>query len=123
MMSTVCLLILFASIIGSRALHVWEHAGEYQGQPGRVLSLWEGGLSMLGGVVLAIAVSVVYVKAKVASFRRVADVVVPSLALGLFLARLGCFLNGCCLGTACELPWRMPFLPLSAARPQFAGVP
>ena len=77
MMSNVCLLILFSSIIGSRALHVWEHAGSYQGQAARALSIWEGGLSMLGGVVLAVIVSFLYVKAKGASFRRVADVVVP----------------------------------------------
>jgi phosphatidylglycerol:prolipoprotein diacylglycerol transferase len=123
MMSNVCLLILFSSIIGSRALHVWEHSGSYQGQPARVLSIWEGGLSMLGGVVLAIAVSVVYVKAKGASFKRVADAVVPSLALGLFLTRLGCFLNGCCFGTVCELPWGVTFPPISAAGQQFPGAP
>jgi phosphatidylglycerol:prolipoprotein diacylglycerol transferase len=123
MMSNVCLLILFSSIIGSRVLHIWEHAGDYAGQAARTLSIWEGGLSMLGGVVLAVAVSFVYVKAKGASFRRVADVVVPSLALGLFLTRIGCFLNGCCFGTVCTLPWGMTFPPVSAAGQQFPGVP
>jgi len=123
MMSNVCLLILFSSIIGSRVLHVWEHAGSYQGQAARALSIWEGGLSMLGGIVLAIAVSFVYVKAKGASFRRVADVAVPSLALGLFLTRLGCFLNGCCFGLACDLPWAVTFPPISAAGLQFPGTP
>jgi phosphatidylglycerol---prolipoprotein diacylglyceryl transferase len=123
MMSNVCLLILFSSIIGSRLLHVWEHAGAYEGQAARVLSIWEGGLSMLGGVVLAIAASFVYVKARGASFRRVADVVVPSLALGLLLTRIGCFLNGCCFGTACTLPWGVTFPPVSAAGRQFPGVP
>jgi len=123
MMSNVCLLILFSSIIGSRALHVWEHSGSYQGQAVRALSIWEGGLSMLGGVVLAIVVSFLYVKARGVSFRRVADVVVPSLALGLFLTRLGCFMNGCCFGTVCDLPWAVRFPPISAAGQQFPGTP
>ena len=31
------------------------------------------------------------------------------LALGYGLGRLGCFLNGCCFGKLCELPWAVEF--------------
>jgi phosphatidylglycerol:prolipoprotein diacylglycerol transferase len=41
-------------------------------------------------------------------------VAVPSLALGLFLTRIACFLNGCCFGTVCTLPWGVIFPPVSA---------
>ena len=33
------------------------------------------------------------------------DVVMPSFFVGLAFGRLGCFLNGCCYGDVCSLPW------------------
>ncbi len=38
-----------------------------------------------------------------------ADLVIPSVLLGVAIGRLGCFLNGCCFGGACELPWAVEF--------------
>ncbi len=38
-----------------------------------------------------------------------ADLVAPSLLLGLALGRVGCLLNGCCFGGPCDLPWKMTF--------------
>ena len=37
------------------------------------------------------------------------DVIAPSIALGTFFGRLGCFLNGCCYGDLCRLPWAVTF--------------
>jgi phosphatidylglycerol:prolipoprotein diacylglycerol transferase len=37
------------------------------------------------------------------------DVVAPSIAVGVLFGRLGCFLNGCCFGDACNLPWAVAF--------------
>src|SRR5206468_3661124 len=41
--------------------------------------------------------------------RPMMDVIAPALALGIALGRLGCFLNGCCYGDVCHLPWAMTF--------------
>ena len=38
-----------------------------------------------------------------------ADVVAPTLMLGLAIGRIGCFLNGCCFGGLCDLPWAVSF--------------
>jgi phosphatidylglycerol:prolipoprotein diacylglycerol transferase len=35
--------------------------------------------------------------------------VAPSVALGYAIARLGCFLNGCCHGGPTDLPWGVDF--------------
>ena len=40
---------------------------------------------------------------------QLADCIAPGLLVGLSLGRLGCFLNGCCYGGPCELPWAIPF--------------
>ena len=37
------------------------------------------------------------------------DVLAPSIAVGTLFGRLGCFLNGCCFGDICRLPWAVSF--------------
>jgi len=42
----------------------------------------------------------------------------PALAFAHALGRIGCFLNGCCFGDICHLPWAVTYSdPLSPARP------
>ena len=38
-----------------------------------------------------------------------ADLIAPSVAMGLAFGRIGCFLNGCCFGGPCDLPWALSF--------------
>jgi prolipoprotein diacylglyceryltransferase len=42
-------------------------------------------------------------------FLATADLVAPSMLLGLALGRVGCLLNGCCYGGPCDLPWKVTF--------------
>jgi phosphatidylglycerol:prolipoprotein diacylglycerol transferase len=37
------------------------------------------------------------------------DVMAPSIAIGTLFGRIGCFLNGCCYGDTCRLPWAVSF--------------
>ena len=45
-------------------------------------------------------------------FWPMADAVAPALAVGIPFGRIGCFLNGCCYGSLCDLPF-----PLSVRYP------
>jgi len=38
-----------------------------------------------------------------------ADVAAPAVAIGAAVGRIGCFLNGCCGGALCNLPWAVRF--------------
>jgi len=40
---------------------------------------------------------------------QLADCIAPGLLLGLAIGRVGCFLNGCCYGGPCDLPWAVRF--------------
>ena len=40
---------------------------------------------------------------------KIADILAPSIALGSVFGRIGCLLNGCCYGRACDLPWAIHF--------------
>ena len=46
-------------------------------------------------------------------FARQLDAFVPAITIGFVLARVGCFLQGCCFGTVCHHPWCMSFPPPS----------
>lgn len=40
---------------------------------------------------------------------RLADAIAPGAGVGVAVARLGCFLNGCCFGTVCPYAWGVRF--------------
>ena len=67
------------------------------------------GLSMTGGVLLALAAALLVLRLRGLPVLRYADVAAPSVALGEAITRIGCFLNGCCGGTPCSLPWCVRF--------------
>jgi len=37
------------------------------------------------------------------------DIIAPCVMVGLAFGRIGCFLNGCCYGAQCQLPWAVTF--------------
>jgi phosphatidylglycerol:prolipoprotein diacylglycerol transferase len=51
---------------------------------------------------------------------RMADALMPVSGIAIFLARVGCFLNGCCYGTRCSYPWCIPFPPNASAAQRHA---
>jgi phosphatidylglycerol---prolipoprotein diacylglyceryl transferase len=74
-----------------------------------VLKFWHGGLAYYGGFLLAVPVGLWYARRRGLGVWRIADLTSPFIALGLFFGRMGCFLNGCCYGAECDLPWAMKF--------------
>lgn len=94
-------LILVSSIVGARLHFVMGHPESY-GSPLQLLRIWEGGLTLYGGLIAAIVVSFLYLSRHKIRFLSVADAVAPALALGEAITRIGCFLNGCCFGRPCE---------------------
>jgi phosphatidylglycerol:prolipoprotein diacylglycerol transferase len=100
------LIILISAIVGSRFFYVIYHLEEFQGHILDMINpvqssgdIGIGGLSMFGGLVLAIGCGLLYIYLKKLNVWRITDVVAPSVMLGLGIARIGCFLNGCCFGT------------------------
>lgn len=115
------LLILVAAMVGARILYVIPHWGEFSKDPIDVLRIWEGGLTLFGGVLLAVASSYVFVRRERLSWAKVADSCAVPLALGLGIARIGCFLNGCCHGRPTDGPLGIVFPEDSVAHGVFPG--
>ncbi len=101
--------IVLAAIAGSRVLYVVTHRGAYAGSAWDVFRVWEGGLTVYGGALAAVLISIWFCRRRRLPFLRMADTLAPSLALGVGIARIGCFLNGCCFGHACDAQWAVRF--------------
>lgn len=103
--------LIIGTIIGARALHVvtyWQE--EFAGQPfWEVFAVWQGGLVFYGGLIGATLAACMYARLKQIPVWKLADVLAPSIALGYVFGRIGCFLNGCCYGRACSLPWAVTY--------------
>ncbi len=100
--------IILAAILGARLLYVAFHLEDFR-NPFDVFALWQGGATFYGGMLAAMAVSWIYVSRQGLPFLQVADIVAPSIALGLAFTRVGCFLSGCCFGKPTTLPWGVTF--------------
>jgi phosphatidylglycerol:prolipoprotein diacylglycerol transferase len=57
------------------------------------------GLNLQGGLILGVIAGWVYLRRKKMPLLRTLDSAAPAVAFGIFLTRIGCFLNGCCFGT------------------------
>lgn len=105
------LLIVLSAGVGSKLLTAWDYPGFYSGGWTHFLSdqiLGRGGV-FYGGFLLAVACSAVYCRLVNLPGWQVADCVAPGLALAQGLGRVGCFLAGCCWGTATQLPIGVTF--------------
>lgn len=100
------LLIMIFGFIGGRLTHVvYEEASFYREFPLEIFKFWRGGFVFYGGLILALVAALIYLKAKKQSFYQWADFLTPYVGLSYALGRIGCFFEGCCYGSHCELPW------------------
>ena len=110
----VTLWLLIGSIVGARFVYVttyWQQ--EFANQPlSEIFMLQHGGLVYYGGLIGATVAGFVYLTRKKLPVWKIADILAPSIALGSVFGRIGCLLNGCCYGRACDLPWAIHF-PIS----------
>lgn len=100
------------AVAGSRVLYVLTNLSEFRDPVSQSLSLpamvslRTGGLVAYGGFLGGLLGSWLYLRSQGFSLRKWADAAVPSLALGLAVTRIGCFLFGCDFGA--PLPRNAP---------------
>jgi len=100
---------LIAGVVGARLFYVIHHFDNFQRNLLSVFAIWQGGLELLGGVILAITFIVLYLRHYKLPIRRYLDILAVGLMLALAAGRIGCFLNGCCFGKPTNLPWAVRF--------------
>ncbi len=105
------LLIIFAALVGAKALLFVSDFSYYSRNPGEIFSLstLRSTGVFYGGLILALAAAAWYVKHARLPGWQVADVAAPGIPLGHAIGRLGCFSAGCCYGKPTDLPWGVTF--------------
>jgi phosphatidylglycerol:prolipoprotein diacylglycerol transferase len=100
---------LIAGVVGSRLFYVIHYYDRFRGDLASVFAIWQGGLELLGGVILAILVVFFYLLRHKLPVRRYLDILAIGLMLALVFGRMGCFLNGCCFGKPTDKLWGVRF--------------
>ena len=101
--------VMVGVIIGGRILYVVFHWSQYENDLLGIIRIWEGGMMFFGGFIGALIAGIIYLRKEKTPVLKVADIIVPAVALGTFFTRIGCFLNGCCFGKPSSLPWAIKF--------------
>jgi phosphatidylglycerol:prolipoprotein diacylglycerol transferase len=113
--------LIVGTIIGARILHVatyWNE--EFAGHPlWEIFAVWKGGLVFYGGLIGASLAGILFARHKKIPLWKLADVLAPSIPLGYVFGRIGCFLNGCCFGRSCDLPWAVTYPNNGSGAPTF----
>ena len=113
--------IIVGAVIGARLYYVLLHFDGFRGDVLSVVNPFQkdrpgiGGLVSSGGFIGGILAAFLYLKIRGLPFPKYVDAIAPSVALGVCLTRIGCFLNGCCFGTGWDGPLAVSFPQGSAA--------
>lgn len=92
---------LIGAIVGARAGYVFGHISEVTDGGDDILGIfkiWEGGISLIGGITGAILFALPYMFRKKMGFWRTMDLAAPGLALGIVIGRIGDLVIGDHLG-------------------------
>ncbi len=101
--------VMVGGVVGGRLLYVLLNWEVYRTAPLEIFALWHGGLVWYGGLAGAALAQALFVVRRGLNFLRVTDQVIPIVALGHAIGRLGCFANGCCYGKPTTWWWGVVF--------------
>lgn len=101
--------VMVGGVLGGRLLYVLLNWEVYRANPLEVFALWHGGLVWYGGLAGGLLAQARFVSRRKLNFLRVTDQVIPAVALGHAIGRLGCFANGCCYGRPTTSWWGVAF--------------
>lgn len=108
--SDIILTMLIGVVGGGRLGYIlFYNLPSYIEHPANILKVWEGGMSMHGGILGVIIALTIFSKIKKISLYEVADLVIPIIPLGVALVRIGNFINAELYGRVTDSPICMKF--------------
>ena len=121
--TSLAVILLLSAIVGAKVFMIADNWGYYAADPRRLftMSALRSGGVFYGGLVAAIAVAYWYTRRHRMPWLATADTMVPGLAFGHAIGRLGCFAAGCCWGRESHVAWAVTFT--NPAAHSFTGVP
>lgn len=112
----VALWLVIWALVGAKGLLVLVELPRYLHDPAELIGLVRAGGVFLGGFLAAVVAGIILFRRYRLPALATMDVIVPSVALGQAIGRLGCLMAGCCWGSRCDLPWAITYTdPVAAA--------
>jgi phosphatidylglycerol---prolipoprotein diacylglyceryl transferase len=105
-------MILYATlgiILGGRFGYIFFYQPSILSNPSDIFKLWEGGMSLHGGVLGTLLAIWLHARQRQLSFLRVCDYIACCIPFGLFLVRLANFINGELWGRETDVAWAVIF--------------
>ena len=113
-----------SGIAGARLFHVIDNWQFYAANPGAILSIWNGGLAVYGGLIGGAIGGAIYAARHGIPGWKMADAAAPGMILGQALGRLACIPNGDAVGAPANVPWAFVYTNPKALVPSgYLGVP
>src|SRR6266540_2479688 len=108
--------IIISALIGAKLLLLITDFRTFTAQPRELLTLLRSGGVFYGGLILAVAVALWYIRRVGLPLWTTCDVFAPGIALGHVVGRFGCLFAGCCYGKPTPKAWGITFTdPFAAA--------
>ncbi len=100
---------MVSGIVGARLFFVIQKWDQFQRDTIKetvyaLLDFVGGGLVVFGSAIGALLALFVFCRLRKLPTLAIADLVAPSMMVGLAIGRIGCLLNGCCYGGLCTVP-------------------
>jgi phosphatidylglycerol:prolipoprotein diacylglycerol transferase len=111
---SLCVWMVVGGIAGARLFYIIEYFDQFRRETiwqtlGAMLNMTQGGLVVFGSLIGGAIAAYAFVRRHRLPALIIGDLVAPSLALGIAIGRIGCFMNGCCYGGQCDRPWAVQF--------------
>ena len=95
-------------ILGARILYIAQEWKSYSQDWHKIVKLQFDGLTSFGGLIGGFLGMFLWSKRRKRPFLAILDTTGAGFLLAHPIGRIGCLLNGCCYGHACDLPWGVP---------------
>ncbi len=107
--------IIISALVGAKLLLLVTDWPSFKADPRELLTLARSGGVFYGGLILAVAVALWYIRRVGLPLWTTCDVFAPGIALGHVVGRFGCLFAGCCYGKPTTKPWGITFTDPFAA--------
>ena len=103
-------LLVIPALVGSRWLFLLSHRAQFRRHHLPPPRRWEGGAALYGGLLLALALSLPLLWLLQIPLGQFWDVATITILVGMVFTKIGCMLNGCCVGRETS-SWFALYLP------------
>ena len=110
LLSDIVFFIAMGIVLGGRMGYIlFYNLSWYIANPLKIFAVWEGGMSFHGGMIGGALAGIYIFRKQSLDLWQMADIIAPAIPVGLFLGRIGNFINGELFGRATDKPWGVIF--------------